>query len=290
MQTSPRVYSRIYERFTEYEVIEDQNKNLIIVPKSTDKVLYNPIIEPKILEDFLRLGKVIPTDTPYEYIDKKKKESISKAILRFVNKYGILKLYLAFSPSMNPYFYNKDKYSSFGYEYERLEMFSFATGEKELLVPNTSEPVELFIDAVMYLYSHSKAWDAFSKNSFGVDDIYNTIPEDHCLTNFENMKYLFESENITWESRLSTFFPSSISPSISFNGKWEMVYRYITLFDALCLTYMQRITSNHPQSQIRYCKLCGDIISSLRSPKAEFCCESCRNNYNVKRHREKANK
>lgn len=260
-------------RYSQYEIkLDSHGQHLSISPVNISKeVFYDPDVV-KILDDVIKIAAALPKKN-YEDFDEQDLKSLGINVIYFVNKYGLLGLTYSMHPDYNKGFYNPMSYIKFAFHDSGPSTERLGGHLMQVDKIFDIEPLEMFVDAVRYIYAHSKAWDFYS-NKCSPSDPYLPLPDDNLLTNFNNVQDMLKY-NPTWSDRLSCFYNGNIHHSIEFNGKWEAVYRCNTLFDTICVGYMDTI------SQIRYCQneKCGNPIDRSKPSTSKWCRDSCGNAY-----------
>lgn len=284
-------------KYSEYEMLEIDNKHYI-TPKEDSKVaMYDPFdVADEILVDILMIGR---------YIEKNDIESSNDAIMKFVNKYGLLGelTYLPLNSNIvaqNKVYLPKDNLLSekeVMKTYEYIELFlkckkkqkiiMSTNGEGEILelsVENEVNPLTIIDRPAEYAVVFSRAYsECLVWIMHYARTLYLTF---EAIERYYNVKDDYTKQ--LYDNRIKLFNPSKIACRILTGNEKNSVPVLEWNFNSLKLAIdtMFALNETSERKTVKMCKHCGKPFSS-QNIKAEYCSPQCRNQANVYKSRGK---
>lgn len=253
-----------YTRYSEYEIRENQQEKIVVIPTRTAQLeTYDPIEDAEeILTALLNTGRSMKEATP---------EKAEELILNFVNRYGLLGV-ITELPLNKDFYYHELVFiddnlfmTSGVMATEDFEDLCFAKGK-----PKVTKNFTLDTYLASKNYSEPITWIAEY-----IHELYEVL--------LLSVKYKTESESVSFllNDRLKT----NIRYRLTVTDRIQIQYEFHSLMGILNYTMANLLSAEG--SPLKICKHCHKAFIS-QNKRAEFCSERCRNQFNVYKSRAKA--
>lgn len=279
-----------WTRFSEYEILEHENKYLIIPSKNAKYIHYHPLKEGDLLNDFLELGKwysdeVFENETTQNEFSQKRQ---AHRVLSFCNRYGLLGLAWVklagrirsdgpkesrktmsenraqWDKIISPHIPRMNSMPPFSVPYER-PMREYAEDASEIMTEASG------------MYFLAKCWKTFYEYHATHPGPYEAIQVD-----FGGGQ---PPQEVPWAAivalsavhHISVFFdPFENSQGLSFGAQ--------SLLPLIQVSFLTAISSR--TSLFHLCDECGTPFTA-KDPRAKFCSLRCSNRSRQRRFQEK---
>lgn len=298
------VYTQLYlisskwRKYTKYTLEQQEEETFIVADETSNFLEYNPYEEfPDILFDLFTIEDFIPYELRGKLysvdfnLETQVYNKVSKQILKFVNKYGLLGLneHKANNPNQislkTPQQLEMMKMfkKNINTNYKRIS--SKISNDKSSKMKwgnnNSADSLKMFLDALEMLYRYKLTWDHFINNDFN--------PEDICKPIFSEPI----SNDLTWSNFFEQFgyskynlhlYNTEYKISLQYNKTWQLNYDCHSLLSSLFLMISYDILSRY--ESVVFCKRCKKPFIK-KSSKTKYCSPSCGTYMRVKTFRQK---
>ncbi len=280
-------------RFNRYELTEGAGGICVIPNKEAEMEYYRPFdCFPEILRAFIEMAKELKSNSPETKDGQTGDQRIEisrnidyqngKAIIRFVNRYGLLGLFWKAAYSFTEaetrvkpiqyYYLFAGHESDMSYnEYAKIffprskQPYPKVGASRQDFWKEYAEPVVQTYALASEFLSHVKDWEGFQNSE--------VLPEDEWVNGW------------TWADRFRGLGVWPIGLGLQYDGAWQLGWKFQSLYDALWIMWLNDITAK--KQLVRHCLNCNKVFIA-KSPKAAYCSTTCGVNVRVRRHRGKA--